>query len=100
MAKYVISQKAIDDLDGIWDYTLNTWSEEQAVKYYNSIRQSVIDLADNPGVISRSFERIRHGLMGYKVGHHIVFYIKRRDGYIRVVRILHEKMDYARHFNQ
>lgn len=30
MAKYRISQKAIADLGGIWKYTAETWSEEQA----------------------------------------------------------------------
>lgn len=35
--------------------------------------------------------------MGFKVGHHIIFYKKHSDGSIWMDRILHEKMDYQRH---
>ena len=28
MAKYHLSNKAVDDLDSIWLYTLETWSED------------------------------------------------------------------------
>ena len=98
MAKYGISKKAIADLDSIWNYTAQTWSEKQAVKYYRDIRDAIIGLSALPGYSGRSFEEIRPGLMGYRVGHHIVFYNKRKDGSVWVSRILHEKMDYARHF--
>ena len=37
MARIRLSRKAIADLDGIWDYTAQTWSEEQAVIYYRQI---------------------------------------------------------------
>ena len=40
---------------------------------------------------------LKPGLMGHKVGHHIIVYRKHRDGSIWVVRILHERMDYQRH---
>ena len=98
MAKYRISKKSIADLDSIWKYTVQTWSEEQAVKYYNAIRDAILALSNHPEYHGRSFEDIRPGLMGYHVGHHIVFYNKRKDGSVWVARILHEKMDYARHF--
>ena len=45
MAKYGISKKAIADLDSIWNYTTQTWSEEQAVKYYRDIRDAIIGLS-------------------------------------------------------
>jgi toxin ParE1/3/4 len=34
MAKVVFRQEAIDDLNDIWDYTFEEWSETQADKYY------------------------------------------------------------------
>lgn len=30
MAKVTLRQKAIDDLNDIWDYTFEQWSEKQA----------------------------------------------------------------------
>ena len=98
MAKYGISKKAVEDLDSIWNYTAQTWSEEQAVKYYNDIRDAIIVLANLPDYLGRSFEEIKPGLMGFHVGHHIVFYAKRKDGSVWVYRILHERMDFVRHF--
>jgi len=37
MTKYFFSNKAIEDLSAIWNYTIETWSEEQADKYYNML---------------------------------------------------------------
>ena len=33
MAKYHLTNKAVDDLSEIWDYTYEVWSENQADKY-------------------------------------------------------------------
>lgn len=37
MAKVILRQEAIDDLNNIWDYTFEKWSENQADKYYATI---------------------------------------------------------------
>ena len=97
MAKIILSRKAIADLDGIWDYTVETWSEEQAVVYYRQIYTTIQGLNNLPVFLEKTYDVIKTGLMGYKVGHHIVFYKKHKDGSIWVNRILHEKMDYQRH---
>ena len=97
MASYRISQKAISDLDEIWDYTFNVWSEEQADRYYTQLYEAIIALASMPDYLGRKFESIKPGLWGYGVGRHIFFYHKEADGLVWVDRILHEKMDYTRH---
>ena len=97
MVKIRLSKKAIADLDGIWEYTVETWSEDQAVVYYRQIYTAIQGLNKMPVFLERSYEAIKPGLFGFKVGHHIVFYKKNKDGSIRVDRILHEKMDYQRH---
>ena len=98
MAKYRISRKAAIDLDGIWAYTRDTWSEEQAIAYYNQIYQSIKVLSGLPDCLGKSYFDVREGLWGYRVGHHIIFYRKAGDGTILVSRILYEKMDFPRHF--
>jgi toxin ParE1/3/4 len=35
--KLEISELALEDLDNIWEYTVEEWSIEQANKYYNEI---------------------------------------------------------------
>jgi toxin ParE1/3/4 len=37
MAKVIFRQEAIDDLNDIWIYTTDEWSEKQADKYYAAI---------------------------------------------------------------
>ena len=97
MAKIRLSRKAIADLDSIWDYTVETWSEEQAVIYYRQIYSAIQGLNSLPAFLEIDYAIIKPGLLGFKVGRHIVFYRKHQDGSIWVDRILHEKMDYQRH---
>ena len=35
--KYALSKRAERDLIGIWRYTVDTWSQDQANKYLNGI---------------------------------------------------------------
>ena len=97
MAKISLSRKAIADFDGIWDYTVETWSEEQAVIYYRQIYSAIQGLNQLPVFLEKRYDVIKPGLFGFKVGHYILFYKKGDDGSISVDRILHEKMDYQRH---
>ena len=97
MAKIRLSRKAIADLDSIWDYTVETWSEDQAIIYYRQIYTAIQGLNCSPVFLEKDYNVIKTGLLGFKVGHHIVFYKKHKDGSIWVDRILHEKMDYQRH---
>ena len=97
MAEIRLSRKAIADLDGIWDYTVEAWSEEQAIIYYRQIYTTIQGLNSIPVFLEKTYEVIKPGVLGYKVGHHIVFYKKLPDGSIRVDRILHERMDFQSH---
>lgn len=97
MANYHISRKAVSDIDGIWEYTPITWSEEQAIKYYNQIYSEIQKLAESPIYLGKTYNHIRNGLMGLKVAHHIIFYRRRKDNDVMIVRVLHERMDYPRH---
>ena len=97
MAKIKLSRKAIADLDGIWDYTVESWSEDQAVIYYRQIYTAIQELNSLPTFLKIDYNVIKPGLLGSKVGHHIVFYKMHKNGSIWVDRILHEKIDYQRH---
>lgn len=92
MAKVVLRQKAIDDLNNIWIYTSKKWSINQADTYYKSIVLIFERIAENPK-IGKEYNRIRKNLLGIKSGKHIIFcQLKSRDK-IEVIRILHERMD-------
>lgn len=92
MLNVTLRQEAIDDLTDIWNYTKNEWSENQAEKYYQSIKTSCKLIAENPG-IGKSYTEISRHLLGLKSGKHIIFYSILSEFEIEIIRILHERMD-------
>jgi len=97
MPKVRYSNKAVEDLSSIWDYTFTQWSENQADEYYVMLISACNRLL-YPSVISnRSYEEISEGLLGVKAGHHLIFYNILENDDVMIIRILHEKMDVKQH---
>ncbi|MBQ4819641.1 type II toxin-antitoxin system RelE/ParE family toxin [Aquimarina sp. MMG016] len=92
MAKVILRQEAIDDLNSIWDYTFEKWSEKQADKYYAAIKIACNGIGKNPNV-GKEYDGISKNLLGFKSGKHIIFYQIISMDRIEVIRILHERMD-------
>ncbi|MGE4587626.1 MAG: type II toxin-antitoxin system RelE/ParE family toxin [Mangrovibacterium sp.] len=92
MVKYRISNKAIEDLSGIWEYTYDKWSEKQADKYYRMLIETFQEVADSP-LIGKKYSIIRNDLLGCRSGRHIVFYRRIENDEVEIIRILHEQMD-------
>lgn len=92
MAEYKLTNKAVEDLSGIWDYTFNNWSELQADKYYSLLLEICQDIANNPE-LGKNYEGITKELFGLKANRHMIFYRKSKDKPIEITRILHERMD-------
>ncbi|MDY3317388.1 type II toxin-antitoxin system RelE/ParE family toxin [Riemerella anatipestifer] len=92
MAKYELTNKAVEDLTDIWEYTIDKWSEQQADRYFNVLISSCQNIADNPD-LGKSYEGIAKELLGLKTEKHIIFYRKRENKPIEITRILHERMD-------
>ena len=96
MAKFYLSNKAVEDLDDIWEYTLKTWSEKQAEIYYLLLMDSCQELSNNPNQ-GKSYEEVEKNVLGLKSGEHIIFYQIVSLNEIEVVRILHGMMDLKNH---
>jgi len=92
MAKVILRQKAIDDLNDIWYYTFKKWSEQQADKYYATIKIACLRIGENPEV-GKEYYGISKNLLGLKSGKHIIFYKSLSESEIEVIRIIHERMD-------
>ncbi len=92
MAKYRVTNKAVDDLSRIWNYTFDKWSETQADKYYGMLIKNCDEVATNPD-LGKTYSSIADHLMGFKTGRHIIFYQKVEGGVVEIIRILHEHMD-------
>ena len=65
MSKYIISEKALDDINKIWIYTAENWSIEQADRYYNLIFDEIEYIVVN-FEIARDFGNIRKNIFLYK----------------------------------
>jgi toxin ParE1/3/4 len=92
MAKFKLTNNAVKDLSDIWNYTLDTWSESQADKYYTLILNACAAIAMKPQQ-GKVYEEIHPELKGKKASKHIIFYRIMEDKSIEITRILHERMD-------
>ena len=92
MANYKLTRKAVQDLNNIWVYTFNNWSEEQADKYYFMLLNSCKEIGHNPE-LGKNYDSIMPDLFGLKVNRHIIFYRQSGDAPIEITRILHGMMD-------
>ena len=98
MADYIISKKTADDLRKIWNNTAEAWSEKQADTYYNSLIQSFDYIADNPLSAGHTYDHVKPWLRGTLSNQHIVFYRVLGNGKVRIIRILHCRMDIGTKF--
>jgi len=57
MANCNFTNKAINDLAEIWNYTFEQWSEQQADYYYQMLIQNCKEVANNPK-IGKKYEGI------------------------------------------
>ena len=92
MTNFRLTKKAVEDLSEIWNYTIDTWSENQADYYYQMLLDSCQEIAAGR-VIGKNYEGVFKWLLGIKAGKHIIFYRKVDIDIVEIVRILHEQMD-------
>ncbi len=92
MSKYILSKKALEDINTIWIYTAENWSQEQADRYYNLLLDEIEYIVTN-FEMARDFGKIRKSYKYSKVKSHLIFFKKDKNNEIEVVRVLHERMD-------
>jgi toxin ParE1/3/4 len=97
--KFKISNEAQIDLEKIWLYTLETWSIEQADRYYNIILDEIEFIAENPND-GKDYNSVRKGYLRSKVKSHFIFYkINTKENLVEIIRILHQQMDIENRLN-
>ena len=90
MADFKLSQLAEKDLEGVAEYTLREWGENQNRIYLEAFESQFQLLANQPG-LGRKCDRLGHGLMRWEVGKHVAFF-RRAEGGILILRVLHQSM--------
>jgi toxin ParE1/3/4 len=88
-----VAHAASEDLEGIWLYTAEHWSVEQADRYVNLILDGFEQIKDDPK-IGRDFSQVRKGYHCTMVGAHLIFYRwKPGDQEVEIIRVLHGRMN-------
>ena len=85
---------AEQDLEEIWLYSSQTWSQQQADAYHAGFVKAFETLST--GHKTGQSVAIRSDYRKYRVGSHVIFYRVIGDA-IEVIRILHARMDAIRH---
>lgn len=97
MRTYRLRQAAARDLLELGRYTQRRWGAAQRRKYIAGLKARLELLADRPALGARR-DDVATGYRSFREARHVIFYAERPDG-IDIVRILHERMDVARHFS-
>lgn len=93
-SRITVSDPARQDLRDIFVFTLRRWGSDQLKTY-----RALVDTAFGALAADPHLGKPRHGYLRYTVGRHHIFY--RHDaGTIYIVRILHDRMDAARHLGR
>ncbi|MNK31092.1 Toxin ParE1 [compost metagenome] len=93
---YILSEVADEDLDDIFDYTLDEFGFDQAEKYLLEIEEVFQSLLLNPE-LGKARNEIKQGLYSFPKDNHIIFY-RILENHIRIVRVLHGSRDIPRYF--
>lgn len=90
---YLISEEALNDLESIWVYTNEVWSEAQADRYLNFIFDEIELISKDPAQ-GKEYSHVREGYYQISVKSHFIFYrLSKSEQEIEIVRILHQRMD-------
>ena len=82
--KFSLTKKAVEDLSGIWENTIQVWSETQADKYYLMLLEVCQDLADGT-TAARQYPEIHPDVFGARAGQHLIFFRQIRKDTIRKI---------------
>lgn len=95
MPEYRLTPAAREDLRSIWRYTRQQWGTEQARRYTAALTSAFQALALAP-MSAPTCDHIRAGYRRWRVERHTVYFKTAPYG-VAIVRVLHERMDPARH---
>lgn len=93
---YILSEAADQDLENIFDFTLNQFGFDQAEKYLLEIEDLFKILVLHPES-GKARNEIKEGLYSFPKDNHIIFY-RILDKQIQIIRALHGSRDLPNYF--
>ena len=92
---FLLTREAEADVIDIYRYSVENFGETQADTYHDGLSDCFRLLADTP-LIGRDYGFLRLGLRRYEHASHSVYY-RLTDTGLLILRVLHRRMDPARH---
>ncbi|MDA3902458.1 MAG: type II toxin-antitoxin system RelE/ParE family toxin [Desulfuromusa sp.] len=92
MASLTLTEAAKGDLKNIARFTQSRWNREQRNNYLKILDSNFCQLANNPAM-GMACNEIKAGYYKFPAESHMIFYRKRADQKIEIVRVLHKSMD-------
>jgi toxin ParE1/3/4 len=92
MPKFLLTVEAKADLKRIGIYTKNTWGISQKNRYLGILNEAFFDIANKPKIGAKC-DYINPEYRKFDIGKHIIFYKEINFDTVKIIRILHEKMD-------
>lgn len=90
MVKLFLKPQALQDLELIYEYTVENWGFDQADKYQDDLEKGLSHIIANQE-IGKIYKYKKGGYRYYHVNKHLIFY-RSEEMRILVVRILHERI--------
>ena len=87
VSEYRLSPAAQQDLESIWDFTVQTWSPDQADSYLRGLADKLSLLCENP-LIARERAEIDPPVRLHPYRSHLIIYRVEAD-HLAVIRIVH-----------
>lgn len=95
--KLVVTEQARHDQNGISCYTLRRWGREQLIDYVGGLLDRFDEIALDPR-LGKSIGGLPARFLRVPYRSHFIFYSLVADE-VRIIRILHQRMDTAQHLN-
>jgi toxin ParE1/3/4 len=97
MVGYRLTIRAETDVESIYEYSVLNFGPEQAGAYFDSLFARFALLAEYSG-LGHDYGHITPGLRRFEQASHSIYYIRRDDGNVQILRILGQRQDPLRHF--
>jgi toxin ParE1/3/4 len=96
MPDLAITPLARADIKNIGRYTQTTWDLAQRDIYLRAFAV-IFDQMRDGTILGRARDEIRANLLCHPCNKHIIFFRRTDAGDIQILRVLHERMDFAHH---
>ncbi len=95
MPSFSFTDKAVNDIESIIDFTVEHWGKSQAKIYLDGLEDLAQTLSEHPS-LGQDRVSLSKNLYSFPYQKHIIYYVKSDNGIV-IIRVLHSAMDAIKH---